>query len=199
MNELNPNNTADSLAKNWFWIMDVIFGGIAILTFKYLFELFVEGTANIYVAICLLIFYLYHVGVYNFLKSKYPYKISFQSAFRYLIDFMMALLLFFILWTGIKYPLKEINILVYELTLWHLGAFGWHILANLEKSGKYFNKIMLPHLVFIVIYWIVFLALSYSHLNPSTIHLSLATCLLAVSLYRSYSMIINEIETSRNT
>ena len=167
---MNRNNKETPFAQAWFWIMEVMFGGIAVLTFRkaYITISDIGYSWSMIGLIPVFVFYLYHVGVYNYLtkaKGLY-YRTSWSSYVRYLMDFGLAGLLFFITHTGIEVAFNidsiiPIRLLLWQLLIWHSVVFVWHILALSEQKINFrkileVNKIWF-HLIGIGVYSLIIL------------------------------------------
>ncbi|MEL7059830.1 MAG: hypothetical protein AAGN46_07360 [Acidobacteriota bacterium] len=152
------------MTTRWLWVLDVVFGATAALGFETLQET-LRATAHtpsvlvkqIVVALSLYIFFLYDVSAVHILVKKYPYRVSFISGCRYLLDISMSFLLMMMLIPGVnQHPEGSTLEILTALTLWHACAFLWHVLANWEHRIPPTLSAFSGHFLFIAIYWLVF-------------------------------------------
>lgn len=180
---MNPNQEPElqkavtQLADRWQWFHYAMFGGIGALSLRQLESgLYHAWTTSwsafvLHLAItaCLFAFFVYVVGVVDVLTRKFPYRLSVSSALRYGLDIAMAFLLLQLLLTGLgpkepiavgrlnAAPVQSPLLMTTVVSLWHLGAACWHVLAVREGgSAASFRANILPHVGFAGIYWLVF-------------------------------------------
>jgi hypothetical protein len=202
-----PSTSEHLVAERWAWILDVLFGAILAVAFEALSknldqvwdETPREAARVMFVALCFMSFFLYDVFVYHFVITLYPYRISFLSACRYVLDILMAFLLMEVLVPGVRPgPKPEVVKILVSLTLWHLCAAAWHCLANwdhFKKAPPPFS--LFPHLGFIVLYWSTVLGWMLirgaagwpTRLEEVSTLVALGVPVLAVALYRSRQLI----------
>lgn len=202
---------SQDICQQWVTIVDVVFGGIITLGYQRLEEsLKIAIKESIWIfwrrtftAFVFLFFVIYDVGVYHVIIKTYPYAVTALSGGRYVSDLLMAFALLIILVRGLS-PNAErsgLEILI-ALTVWHLGAISWHLLAHFEKHhvlapiGSF-----LPHIIFISLYWTLLVVVSFvrygrlsragllRNLTSVAYISSLSVLLLAVSIYRSVQIL----------
>jgi hypothetical protein len=70
----------------------------------------------------------------------------------------MAFLLLVILMRGASHNAENYVLgISIAISLWHLGAIGWHVSANYERHKAAELAVWLPHLIFIGTYWMALL------------------------------------------
>jgi len=104
-------------------------------------------------------FYLYDWIVLQTLYARFPYNVhSFFSFPRFATDIVMAFLLFGIVWNaaGVR-VFSRPTIILCRLTLWHVLAATWHLLASFEYHQPPSASTLAWHLVVAPgSYWFIF-------------------------------------------
>ncbi len=178
----------DTKTFQWVWFLDVVFGAIVALGIeKYEpvirdawsqgFEVFIP---SLFVTACITTFIVYDIVAYNLLVKKFPYTKSKKGFIRFFLDLVMAFILYVLLVNALKLRPDWYSILI-TISLWHLAAQVWHLLARKEHNEKItFHEAVKPHLLFIIIYWcvaiVVYICSSILGLNNEW--LSLATLIV---------------------
>lgn len=153
------------IAEHWFWVIMLIFS--ATLTVGY--ERLERGLRNswrlsgarflvhMFVAACLTVFILYDISALGILMNRFPYTSTPLSAFRYALDAVMALILFFLYQAGLRLnsPSAGREILILA-SVWHIMASVWHVLASLEHHAGFPKLVAFaPHYLFLGFYWLL--------------------------------------------
>lgn len=148
--------------ERWIWFLDVLFGAIAAIAIDR-YEPIVRNawatgigtfSLSVFVAICVGSFFVYDVAVYHSLAKKFPYKITVIGFARFYLDLVMAFILFLLLTDAFNAYPNWFTILI-TITSWHVAAAIWHLFAQYEaQSMGNFRIAVLPHVVFIGIYWL---------------------------------------------
>jgi hypothetical protein len=152
--------TESKVEEKWLWLLHVVFGLSITLGFRKLEEtLSSEGNlicqlCQIYEAVCLYVFFLYYILVYNCLVKKFPYKKSKYCVLRVFVDLILAFLFFKLLITGMK-PFNEQPkySIITLISFWHFFVMIWYILAltNTSREGRKYHKLIL-----LGVFWGVF-------------------------------------------
>ena len=153
------------IGDRWLWLMDVMFGGIAIIEFQRLIDSTLtinscpsESIILTFVgAISVFIFFIYDVTVLHFLYKKYPYNLTWLSTSRFLIDLIMVFLLAMVIIPVMTVaPYKSTVTLLLSVSIWHIFALLWHLLAEYESNQAFPPiKQILQHLINPATYWTV--------------------------------------------
>jgi hypothetical protein len=159
-----PNQTHNNFnVQRWIWVLDVLFGAIAAIALEKYEPVvrdawscgFIQFFISVFVAICIGSFFAYDVVVHHKLVEKFPYKVTFRGLCRFLLDLVMAFILFIILSAGFQANPSWEKILI-NITIWHMAAILWHLLAESTDEIKHkIFKIIGPHACVIGAYWIV--------------------------------------------
>jgi len=201
---------AVEVSREWVWVLDVVFGGIITLGYQELeksLRVSIKKSkrafaTHVFVAFSFILFVIYDVSFYHILITRFPFNISALSGCRYVLDLLMAFALLNVLTRGLSCENEQFTgqILI-ALSVWHLGAAGWHFAASIEHTHHPPTlSAFLPHFVFIGIYWSVLLiwfvvakrmgwAETFQEATNSKWFLRLlALCVLAISVYRSVQL-----------
>jgi hypothetical protein len=149
-------------AERWAWFLDVVFGAIvAVALEKFeptLTEAWKSGFFDIgkclFVAFAAFSFFVYDIAAYHILVNKYPYHVTNLGFVRFYLDLVLAFLLFMFLMAALAaVPERNTIGMVAFISLWHLGAMSWHFLARYEAGLSILTPTLIPHVVFVAIYW----------------------------------------------
>jgi hypothetical protein len=196
---------AKNLPDRWVWVCDAIFGFIITLGFQKLDETLASthGVSNVLlqlsVAVGFIAFVVYDIGVYHLLIQDRPYRLTWWSAARYMLDLVMSFCLLVSLLRGLsKQPEADGAMLLLAVTGWHLSAMLWHVFAELEARQPIRLLPRLgPHLLFVAIYWLTALAVSvirqqsfpFATCRLREFVVALSVELLLVSVFRSFQLV----------
>lgn len=153
----------DFSTQDWTWIIDVIFGVVFGIGFKQLDEsvtrLSSESATKVVKHILssagFLIFVFYYVSAYHLLIARFPYSLSPYSAIRLFLDLVLLFQTMAILTRAFSLrPEKSTLGIIIAITIWHIGASFWHLLAVMEYEHEKIDFIVfIPHYLFVLIYW----------------------------------------------
>ena len=195
------------LGDRWLWLMDVMFGGVAILAFQRLIDSTISisslSVENIIVmvfgAISVFIFFIYDVTVLHFLYIKYPYNLTWLSAIRLLIDLVMVFLLALITIPVMNHtPHSSTALVLTAISFWHVFAIFWHLVAEYELNKRPpVLKQVLQHLINPVVYWVLATALilcsdsqvSFESYNKISVFVVVCLAIVVASIIRASTLI----------
>ncbi len=149
-------------SQRWTWFLDVVFGAIVALgiqeyepTLRKAMSQETESLVlSVYVAFAIFSFVVYDISVYHTLVKKFPYRLTALGFVRFYVDLVMAFALYVLMVSAFKEQPCWYDI-VTAITVWHIAAFAWHVLARREYGVvKDFFSSAMPHIWFIAIYWL---------------------------------------------
>lgn len=149
--------------QDWSWIIDVIFGAVLGLGFRQLdisvtrlsSQSATKAVRHILCSAGFLIFVFYYISAYHLLIELFPYTFNPYSASRLFLDLVMLFQTMAILTRAFSLrPEKATLGIIIAMTVWHIGASFWHLLAVMEYEHEKFAFIVfIPHYLFILFYW----------------------------------------------
>lgn len=195
--------------QRWVWFIDVVFGAIVALGIQsyspVVREAWSQGISEfaitVYVGLSLFTFVVYDIAIYHALVKKYSFSMTFPSFLRFYLDLVMAFTLYLLLANGFQAHPDWVSIITAVL-FWHFAAMAWHLLARIEhKDKEKFASAVLPHVLFIAIYFIV--AFFATQIRNNTFGLEetvlstliliiVSTTILFISLFR-WNQVIREV------
>lgn len=153
----------DFSTQDWTWIIDVIFGVVFGIGFKQLDESVTRLSSksatkvvrHILSSAGFLIFVFYYVSAYHLLIARFPYSLSPYSAFRLFLDLVLLFQIMAILTRAFSYRPEKLTLgIIIAMTIWHVGASFWHLVAVMEYEHEKIDFVVfIPHYLFIIIYW----------------------------------------------
>lgn len=153
----------DFSTQDWTWIIDVIFGAVFGIGFRRLdisvtrlsSQSATKAVIHILCSAGFLIFVFYYVTAYHLLIDRFPYTLSPYSALRLFLDLVLLFQTMAILTRAFSLrPEKATLGIIIAMTVWHVGASFWHILAVMEYEHEKIDfLVFIPHYLFILIYW----------------------------------------------
>jgi len=187
-------------SQRWGWFLDIVFGAIVAISIeKYepvLRDAWNQGftafAISLSVAIAVCSFVVYDIAAYHVFTGKYPYGNTRLGFARFYLDLIMAFTLYVLLVNAFQKEPDWVSIAA-TISFWHLGALVWHGLAQMEVGTvKEDIHAVLPHILYIITYWIVVLVayalgstLALDEKSQSTLTLiSLSIAILCISLVR---------------
>lgn len=156
--------TESEVEKKWLWLLHVVFALSITHGFRKLEETLclpvnLIWDCRIYEAICLYVFFLYYILVYNCLVKEFPYKKSIYCMLRVFIDLALAFLFYRLLITGMKPFDEQLKYRIITLiSFWHFFVIIWYFLAltNINREKREYRKFIIPHIKAIAFYWAFF-------------------------------------------
>jgi hypothetical protein len=117
----------------------------------------------------------------------------------------MAFLLYLLIANTFRiYPYPDWLMILAVISLWHLAAMLWHIMAQIEVSAFDFKPHTIsPHFKFIIIYWLLALVARITGMEAFGLEgealsvlilVTICTAIFAVSIYR-WNQVVRKIFT----